>query len=325
MKFDSKKAYSNSKKPLKFMCMRAHPRYWLLYLGMALAYFFIQILPYKTLLKIGKIFGYFGFIFSRRRRLIGLKNIQVCFPEKSQKEQEILLKQCFLHVGQGFIEMLMVWWMPESKFKKIIFDLSPGMREKIQEQIQSGQGVILCGGHFTSLEMLGCEFGLRYKNLYLVYQKHKDPVIEHIINKGRSRYAKGLIERTDLKKMIKILRQGDFLWYAPDQDLGRHASVFVNFFNTPCATVRALGSLLKAGKAACFFSFFYREDLDQKSIYKVMAFKQEQIPTGDDQKDAEIYNQALEQIIREHPAQYLWLHRRFKTRPSEQDKKFYDF
>ena len=55
-----------------------------------------------------------------------------------------------------------------------------------------------------------------------------------------------------------------------------------------------------------------------------MASKQEVIPTGDDLKDAEIYNQALEKIIRNNPAQYLWLHRRFKTRPNDQDKKFYD-
>ncbi len=298
MKFNSQKAYLNQSKPFRFFLMRLHPRYWFLYFGMFIAYGLIQILPYKILIKIGKILGNLGFLFATRRRKIALKNIEICFPEKSKKEQQDLVHQCFNYVGQSFIEMLIAWWMPESRFKKITFDLSSGMREKIQEQMDSGQGVILCGGHFTALEMIGCEFGLRYKNLYLVYQKHKDPVINYIINKGRLRYAKGLIERTDLKTMIKILRRGDFLWYAPDQDLGRHASVFVDFFNIPCATVRALGSLIKAGRAACFFSFFYREDACKKSIYKIMASKQEIIPTGDDLKDAEIYNQALEKIIR---------------------------
>ncbi len=308
-----------------------HPRYWLVYLGIVLARVLIYLCSYSSLMAIGKLLGRLGFIFSKRRRRIGFKNIAACFPEYSLKEQRELLKQCFEYWGQGFVEMLMAWWMSEKRLRKIIFDLKPDIDSALKKLIQSKQGVILCGGHFSSMEMMGCQFGLRYKNLSLVYQKHKDPVIDRIIKKGRSRYAQNLIERKNLRAVVKSLRLGDFLFYAPDQDFNRHVSVFVDFFNIPCATVRALGSLIKAGRAACFFSFFYRQDLEnqegkkgRKTIYKIEASQETSLPTGDDLEDAVLYTQRLEKAVRAHPAQYLWLHRRFKTRPNK-GEKFYDF
>ncbi len=301
--------------------MRAlHPRYWFLYLGIGFAWLLIQILSYKILMALGKYLGVLGFYFSKRRRQIGLRNLEACFPEYARSEKIKLLKKCFEYMGQGFIEMLMAWWMPTFRLKKIkcLIEDRSGLLAK------SERGLILCGGHFSSLEMFGCQVGLRYGKLHLVYQKHKDPVINKIINKGRSRYAKGLIDRTHLKSMIKALRQGDHLWYAPDQDLGRHASVFVPFFNIPCATVTSLGALLKAGDAQCLFSFFHRPENSKNSEQYYAEGTLEALPTGDSFQDTLIYSQALEKAVREHPAQYLWLHRRFKTRP-EGEGKFYDF
>lgn len=302
--------------------MRAlHPRYWLVYLGISLTWILIHLLPYRVLMSIGKFLGKCGYLFSKRRRQIGFRNIEACFPEYSQEKRKKLLKQCFDSMGEGFAEMLMAWWMPLFRLKKIPFNLK-GEKDLLAEP---GRGLILCGGHFSSIEMQGCQFGLRYGKLHIVYQKHKDPIINKIINKGRSRYAVSLIDRTQLKSMIKVLRKGEYLWYAPDQDLGRHASVFVPFFNIPCATVRALGTLLKAGRARCLFAFFYRHEHEKTGMgYQFDTVLQSFPIENDDTQHALQYTQALERAILAHPGQYLWLHRRFKTRPIGEGK-FYDF
>lgn len=253
--------------------------------------------------------------YSNRRRKIALINLSHCFKQMSESEKEAIVKASFENVGCGFIEMICAWWMPKWRLLRIPFKL----------EIPNGsltdrdKGLMLCGAHFTSMEMVGCQFGLRFGKLHLVYQKHKDPVINAIMIKGRKRYAKGLIDRKDMRGMIRVMRQGDFLWYAPDQDLGRRVSVFVPFFGVQTATVKAMGTLLKAGRADCFFSFFHR----RSNAYELTLYSQQGLPTGNDINDALIYNKALEQKILAHPEQYLWMHRRFKTRP-EGEGGFYD-
>lgn len=293
-----------------------HPRYWLTYFGILVAYLVIQITPYRLLLAFGAFLGRMGYLISKRRRTIARRNISVCLSHFGEAEQQQILIDCFANVGRGLIEMLCAWWLPTWRLMRIPFEFNMP-NGSISNR---SKGVMLCGAHFTPMEMVGCQFGLRHHKAYLVYQKHKDPVINAIINRGRKRYTKGLIDRKDIRSMIRVMRNGDILWYAPDQDLQRSVSVFVPFFGVETATVRATGLLLKAGRSDCYLTSFYRA----KNRYVVNLILHEALPTGNDISDALIYTKNLEKEILANPSQYLWLHRRFKTRP-EGEASFYDF
>lgn len=303
--------------------MRAlHPRYWFLYLGIVIAWLWVKLLPYKILMSVGRLLGLCFFYLSGRRRKIGLRNLEACFPKLTSQARYDLLKKSFGFIGQGFAEMLMAWWMPTFRLKKLRFIIQEG-REAVLRIANPHQGMVLCCAHFTCMEMVGCLFGLEHKNLYLVYQKHKDPIVNKIINAGRRRYAAGLIERKDMKSMVKVLKEGNYLFYAPDQDLGRRRTTsFIDFFNIPCATITALGSLLKAGEAQGCLSFFYREG-EYYGGQGILLDSDLNNLNDSGEYYAKQYNRALEKAILAHPDQYLWIHRRFKTRP-EGEGKFYD-
>lgn len=284
-----------------------YPRYWPLWVARFLGWLLINVMPVCFLFAIGRWLGRQMMRFSARRRSIAIRNLESCFPEWNNEERHHVLKGCFESVGMGLMETLMAWWLPNWRFKRFVWRFDSEDLSLIK------RGLMLCGAHFSSMEMLGRYFGQRFGRLHLVYQPHKDPVINEMINRGRRRYTKGLVCRKDVRQIIRVLRSGDYLWYAPDQDLRAKVSVFVSFFHDLCATVKLTGALLRSGNADCVFVYFHRRK-DRKG-YALKFVRPDNYPSGDEKTDAITYNQALEAVVREHPEQYLWLHRRFKTRP----------
>lgn len=293
-----------------------NPRYWWLYALLCFGRVFVWLTPFSVMMLIGRNLGLLMLGFSKRRRKIVVRNLQRCFPEWDDDHRQKMIKRCYQSFGMAMMETMIAWWMPLWRLNKIPVELQG------EELVNNhNRGLMICGAHFSPMEIVGSYFGRRFGQLNLVYQKHKDPVIDHLINKGRFRYAENLVSRKDVRGMIRVMREGRFLWYAPDQDLRAKVSVFVPFFNDLCATVKLTGGLLKAGKADCVFVYFHRRD-DYKG-YVIRFVKPENYPSGDEELDARTYNENLEKVVREYPEQYLWLHRRFKTRP-EGEPPFYE-
>lgn len=271
-----------------------HPRYWFLHFALFIGQFFVWVTPFPVMLRIGRFAGHLIMTFSKRRRKIVVRNLERCFPDSSDEERHELMRKTFESFGMSLVETFVAWWMPNWRFKRIKFDLIG------QELIQNhARGLMLCGAHYSPMEMVGRYFGQRFGNLNLVYQRHKDPVVDEMINKGRRRYAKSLVCRKDVREMIRVLRRGEFLWYAPDQDLRAKVSVFVPFFNHLCATVKLTGALLRAGRGDCAFATFYRKP--GLRGYSLKFEQSEDYPSGDERTDAVTYNTQLESNIVKHP------------------------
>jgi KDO2-lipid IV(A) lauroyltransferase len=134
-----------------------------------------------------------------------------------------------------------------------------------------------------------------------------------MINGSRQTYMKHLLPSAEPKKIITALRKGDLVWYAPDQDFGFDKSIFVSFFGVETATLRATSLLVKAGRAQLIPVFFYR---DSNNAYVGVVFPPIENFGEDEMQDANRYSQLLEEFVAKHPEQYLWAHRRFKTRPA---------
>ncbi|MCF6807447.1 LpxL/LpxP family Kdo(2)-lipid IV(A) lauroyl/palmitoleoyl acyltransferase [Thiotrichales bacterium 19S9-12] len=295
-----------------------HPRYWFSWFLVLIAKLFVFIMPYRLMLALGRLLARMVYPFLKRRKHIALINLRLCFPEKNEKEIEALCKASFESLGMSAVETLMAWFLPNWRFRRIPFKLANF--EQFEQAYAQKKPVIVMGGHFTCMEMVGRYVGMRYPGLNLVYQKHKNPFFEYLMTSSRGRYSKG-IERKDVRGILRVLKKGEVLWYAPDQDLGNERTIFVPFFNIPCATLVATSWLVKKSNALMAMGHFRREK-DYSGYVGVLDEYDESFSSGDDYKDALRYNQHLERVIRKYPDQYLWQHRRFKTRP-EGEEGFY--
>ncbi|MFT5677277.1 MAG: KDO2-lipid IV(A) lauroyltransferase [Paraglaciecola sp.] len=285
-----------------------HPRHWASWFAIFLLRI-IALLPFKVKMLAGTAFGKISYRLLKRRRHITTTNIALCFPEKSAPEQEQLVKDIFVANGIGFFEIAWAWWAnPESLRHRVKFE---GL--EFLQQANADNGVLLVGGHFTHLDLAGLMVNLE-ADIDAIYRKNNDPVFEYVITKGRKRVFKNVLERSNMREIVRKLREGRVVWYSPDQDHGIHNSVFAPFFGVPAATVTATAKLMRMGKANPVF-VAHKRDLITKQYTVTFSLPDPAFPTGDDVTDATIINGMLEHAIMQQPDQYMWVHRRFKTRP----------
>jgi KDO2-lipid IV(A) lauroyltransferase len=268
----------------------------------------ITLLPWSVGHKCGRLLGYLLYQLSKRRRHITQKNIATCFPELSQQQQQQLVLQTFYANGAGVIETAYAWW---SSLKTLTKQVQINGLPALQEACKSDQGVLLLGAHFTSPD-LGCALLNQHQPFNVTYQRHKNPLMDALILRGRSHCLAGAIEREQIRQVVKELKAGHTVWLAPDQDLGPERSVFAPFFGIPTATTSIASRLAKSTQCRVFF-FSHQHSGAQG--YSLQITPLTDFPSGDDAQDASLINSHIEQTVRQYPEQYLWLHRRFKTRP----------
>lgn len=284
-----------------------HPRYWLLWLGFGCVWL-ISWLPYRLQVFMGKGLGLLlGKVLSKRTR-IARRNLQLCYPEMSEHAREALLRENLKHTGISLFETGMAWFWPQWRINK---HMQIEGAEHIHAAQQQERGILLLSCHFLSLEMGGRIFSSQYESVGF-YRKNRNPVMEFMQCYGRTRGKASLIQRTNVRGAFRALRQKKMLWYAPDQDLGRQRSVFVPFMHVrDTATAPAAGVMAKSSNAIVVPFYQIRE----KDGYRVVVLPPlNDFPSGDEIVDTTRVNQVIEEMVRQHPEQYMWIHRRFKTR-----------
>ena len=293
-----------------------HPRFWPLWLGMGLLWLVVQ-LPYRWLLVLGRGLGGLMYHLAGSRRRIAARNLELCFPELSVGERQRLLRENFASTGMTFFEMAISWWWPVERLKRL--GTVEGL-EHLRQAEADGQGVILMALHFTTLEMGGALLCMQ-QDMYGMYRAHKNPLFDFIQRHGREQRLLGAIERDDVRGMLKVLRAGGVVWYAPDQDYGAQRSLFVPLFGVQAATVTATSKFARLGRARVVP--FTQTRLADGSGYKVTVHPAlADFPGDSEEADCLRINQWIEQAIRQQPEQYLWAHRRFKTRPAGEAKLY---
>jgi KDO2-lipid IV(A) lauroyltransferase len=295
-----------------------HPRYWLLWLGLGLLWLIVQ-LPYPALLKLGRLLGRVMLWAAGPRRRIARRNLELCFPQLSTGERERLLRENFASTGIAFFEMAMSWWWPKARLAKLAH--IEGL-EHLQQAQAEGQGVILMALHFTTLEIGAALLG-QVHTIDGMYREHKNALFDYIQRSGRERHNLDAtaIEREDVRAMLKVLRAGRAIWYAPDQDYGRKQSIFVPLFGIQAATVTATTKFARLGRARVLP--FTQERLADGSGYRLVIHPPlAGFPAGSEEEDCLLINQWVEQAVSACPEQYLWAHRRFKTRPEGEAKLY---
>ena len=288
-----------------------HPRFWLLWLGLGLLWLVVQ-LPYAALLALGRLGGAAMLRLAGSRRRIAARNLELCFPHLSEKQRKALLHANFASMGIAFFEMAMSWWWSRERLARLAH--VEGL-EHLQQAQAEGQGVILMALHFTTLEIGAALLGQRH-TIDGMYREHKNRVFDYVQRRGRERHNRDAtaIEREDVRAMLKVLRAGRAIWYAPDQDYGAKQSLFVPLFGIPAATVTATSKFARLGRARVVP--FTQERLADGSGYRLTLHPPlTDFPGDSEEADCLRINAWVEQAVSQLPEQYLWAHRRFKTRP----------
>ncbi|MNP18622.1 Lipid A biosynthesis lauroyl acyltransferase [compost metagenome] len=208
--------------------------------------------------------------------------------------------------------MAMSWWWPQARLAKLAH--IEGL-EHLQAAQRDGQGAILMAVHFTTLEIGAALLGQRH-TIDGMYREHGNPLFDYVQRQGRERHNPDslAVEREDVRGMLKLLRAGRAIWYAPDQDYGAKQSIFVPLFGIEAATVTATSKFARLGKARVIP--FTQQRLADGSGYRLVIHAPlEGFPGESEEADCRLINQWVEASIRECPEQYLWAHRRFKSRP----------
>ncbi len=294
-----------------------HPRYWGVWLALGL-YRAIVLLPHPVLMAMGRRLGRFAMVILRSRVSIARKNIDACFPEISEMERRILLKAHFESLGMGLLEAGMAWWWGRQKLLRLAE--IQGIHH-LEQAAAKGKGVLLFGAHFTSMEIGGSILAYRYP-LDVMYRHSNNPVVEYVMTKARRRICRRLIKRAEVKELLRSLKQGHVVWYAPDQNTQRKKAIFADFFGNKAATTPATARLAQITGAAVVP--FRTVRASGRTGYRLeIEAELTDFPCGDLVRDTQRTNGIIERWVSDCPEQYLWIHRRFRTRPDPKDPSFY--
>jgi KDO2-lipid IV(A) lauroyltransferase len=285
------------------------PRYWPVWLGMGLLRL-LCLLPHRTALATGRLFGRIAHRVGGSRRAIVRRNIELCFPDLSPEQRDALAYEHFKALGMTLIEMGLGRWASDRHLQSIT--RLTGI-EHVRRALDSGRGVILLSAHFTTLEIMGRVLSQHIPPFDAVFRQNRSEFMTELQRTGRERSAETTIEKRDIKKMVRSLRQARLVWYAPDQSYNRKGAAVIPFFGVPAMHTTATSTLARLGDAAVV-PFFPRR-LEDSSYEMTLLPALEDFPGDDPVNDTRRYLELLEQHVRTCPEQYFWVHKKFKDLP----------
>ncbi len=287
-----------------------HPRHWPSWVLVGIFCLF-GLLPFPLLWALGMSIGYLGYLLAGTRRRVVLRNLALCFPDLPEPARRRLAVLHFGYLGVAACTQGLVWVSSRRRLRRIV---ELRHRERVDEPLRNGRNLIIMVPHFVGLELGGAAFtALVHPGLYM-YQKIRNPVIDDRMRRSRSRFGAVSVERnTGLRRMVREIHKGIPLFYLPDQDPGRRG-IFVPFCGTATATVPMLSRFARLG-AAQVIPTYARYLPWGRGLELSFHPPLEPFPTDDQEADTALMNRTIETHIRTMPAQYFWVHRRFKTRP----------
>ena len=293
-----------------------HPKFfptWILILLMRIGVF----IPFRVQVSIGKSIGRVIYPFMSKLRSTAYSNISHCFPEKKQSQVNTLVKRHFEAIGISLFETANAYYASDKKIKKL---LTIKNEHCFTDALKQEGGVIILCAHFMPL-MLGSRALLLNHTIANIYRPQNNKLFDQAMVKGYKKNGAIMIKSTDTRSIIKAINNSLPIWYAPDQDLGQNNSVFAPLFGIQTATASATSRLAKNNKTRVIPYSFIRTSKGYE-----MSFEEslKDYPSNDPIIDATTTNKILEKQINKAPEQYLWIHRRFKTRP-EGAENFYKY
>ncbi len=295
----------------------AHPRYWAGWLGLALLRL-VSHLPLRLIWLLGAVLGMTLYALHGGRRHVARRNLERCLPGLPAASRERIVRRHFRALGQTLLDNGIAWWGSRRRLKRLVHLRG---REHYDRALERGQNVILLVPHFLGLEVAVSRLSME-QPMVTVF-RHPDSVpMRVVMERGRGRFGLKLIEHNQpFTTLVRAVKAGAPLYYLPDQDAGKRNAVFAPFFGIPASTFAALGRLTKMTDAVVI-PCIARQRAFGAGYEVVFQPALKNFPTGNAVADATRMNAEIEKHVRKWPAQYFWVHKRFKTRP-EGEGNFY--
>lgn len=279
------------------------------------ALWLLHFLPLGALARIGTFAGDVLRALGTERREVARTNLRLCFPDWDETRREAVLKAHFRAVGRSILEATIAWWASEARLRRIV-------RIEGEEHARAlgDRRVIYLVPHFVGIELEGLRMSMDYKGM-AVYSHQKNRIFDEFLVRARSRFpgTRMVARQEGVKTLLRGFRDGLGLQLSPDLDLGARDSVFVPFFGVEAATVTALSRLARLTGAAVV-PVVVRQLPGAGGYVMRMYPAWDNYPGESIEADTRRMNAFIEERVLEMPAQYYWLHKRFKTRPAGEDR-----
>lgn len=280
----------------------------------------LHLLPLGLQAFIGAQTGRLLHALAGSRRRIARRNVALCFPEKSQAERDALVREHFRWLGRSLLERGLLWWASPQRLRRLI-----QVEGDVTLAERSERPVMWLVPHFMGLDVAGSATQLFQSRLVgSIYQAQSNLVFDQAMRRGRVRFGQGDIfsRKEGLLPLMRAIRQRGFMFFnLPDMDFGRREAAFVPFFGVPAATLLAPSKLARA--LDMVVQPVVAEMLPGGQGYRVRFLPPwTDFPTADPVADVARMNRWIEEEVRRNPAQYLWVHKRFKTRPEGEPKLY---
>ena len=276
-----------------------------------------HFLPSRAIAAIGSAIGGLAFWLIAKRRRVTRINLEKCFPEMDPRAREHLAREHFRAAGRTIFHLGIVWWAPRERLERLV-------RIEGLEHLRAlgATPSILLAPHFVGLDIGGTRLSVEV-NMVTMYSAQKDRVLSDRQIRGRSRFGRHkLFSRQEgIRAVLAGMREGLPFYYLPDQDYGPRDTLFVPFFGVQAATVPGLSRIARIVDARvlpCVTRMLPRG----AGYVLTIEPPWENFPTADLAADTRRMNEYIERKVLEMPEQYLWMHKRFKTRP-QGEARFY--
>ena len=269
-------------------------------------------LPLAVQAAVGSALGRLLFHVAGSRRRIALRNLELCFPGCPASERERLARAHFRWLGRSLLERGLLWYASPARLRRLI-----RVEGDVQLAERSDRPVMWLAPHFMGLDVAGASVLLFQKRKGIsIYQQQSDPVLDRALRRGRLRLGNAEIFSRDEagRALFRAIRRGDAFFNLPDMDFGARDAAFVPFFGVPAVTLLAPSRLAKALNMVVQPVVAEILPGGQGYVVRYQA-PWPDFPGDDPLADSARMNRWIESEIRRNPAQYLWVHRRFKTRP----------
>ncbi|MCX7176975.1 MAG: lipid A biosynthesis acyltransferase [Proteobacteria bacterium] len=274
-------------------------------------------LPLSWLARLGGGLGILLYWFARERRHVTQTNLRLCFPELEEEQRTVLARKHFRAFGRSFLERGLLWWAPPRRLRRIA-------RIEGREHLDSASGkpTILLVPHFIGLDMGWTRLTLEL-DMVSIYANQKNLLFNAALLRGRTRFGDStLLSRQEgTRPAIRLMREGRPFYYLPDMDYGQRDTIFVPFFGVSTATITGLSRLARMA-GAIVLPIITRMLPDGQGYVVNIGPPWKDFPSDSVEADTRRMNAFIETEVRRMPEQYFWLHKRFKTRPPNEESPY---
>ncbi len=276
--------------------------------------FLLGHLPLAITALLGRVLGCLVYRLDRKHRNIAKENLRRAFGDKSEKDIERITKKVFQNLATTFLEFMRIPWLTAKGLDGCV--KCDGM-ENLQGALKKGKGVILFTAHLGNWELMAAYYGLKGFPIDVVARELDSPALEAFVKWTRERSGNRIVSKSRaMRKLLRTLASNGIAGILLDQNVALAEGVFVDFFGAPACTNKGPALVAAVSGAAAVPTFILREGEKHRIIIDKEV---ELINTGNREGDA-VENTArmtkvIEDVVRRHPEQWFWLHRRWKTRP----------